>query len=163
MKILTKYSKEDFKFDPDKKYCSRALENLHYLNIKPAGMWLSDDSDYGWPKWCEEQEFNLEGLTIKKTFEITDISKILVLDTDEKIIAFNKKYTISFPDYDSKLFKFLAYLDWKRISKEYAGVLISPYSWELRLAPGFMWYYGWDCASACVWDLSVLKEITEEK
>lgn len=49
---------------------------------------------------------------------------------------------------------------WRDVYKDYQGIFISPYCWASRFE--FMWYYGWDCASACVWDLSAVKEIEGE-
>jgi hypothetical protein len=30
------------------------------------------------------------------------------------------------------------------------------------LRMGLMWYYGWDCASGCIWDTSVIERVTLE-
>lgn len=29
--------------------------------------------------------------------------------------------------------------------------------WNLRFHEDFLWYYGWDCASGCFWDPSILE------
>lgn len=42
-------------------------------------------------------------------------------------------------------------IDWKAVAKEYDGIEIDPYQYERRFSEGFLWYYGWDCASGCVW------------
>jgi hypothetical protein len=31
--------------------------------------------------------------------------------------------------------------------------------WECRLDPAAAWYYGWDCASGCVWNLEVIADV----
>jgi hypothetical protein len=36
-------------------------------------------------------------------------------------------------------------------------LLITPYIWSCRL--DFNWYYTWDCASGCFWDVSCLHRI----
>jgi len=50
------------------------------------------------------------------------------------------------------------YVDWEKISRQYSGIEINPYLWRRRLQGG-MWYYGWDCASGCVWNESAIKEV----
>jgi len=37
------------------------------------------------------------------------------------------------------------------VSKEYDGIEIAPYQWDARLS--LIWYYGWDVASGCIWNL----------
>ena len=46
-------------------------------------------------------------------------------------------------------------IDWERVKEQYSGIIITPYCFDLRL--DFIWYYGWDCESACIWDTSILK------
>ena len=36
-------------------------------------------------------------------------------------------------------------------------MFITPYQWELRFE--LDWYYGWDVASGCVWNLSVIESM----
>ena len=43
------------------------------------------------------------------------------------------------------------YPDWKLIAQEFDGIEIAPYQWEIRMDYNFFWYYGWDCASGCLW------------
>lgn len=35
----------------------------------------------------------------------------------------------------------------------------APYQWRRRNERGFSWYYGWDCASGCIWRASAIREI----
>jgi hypothetical protein len=51
----------------------------------------------------------------------------------------------------------LTTIDWARIQEQYGGLIIAPYQWSVRL--DFLWYYGWDCASACLWDLTVIQSV----
>lgn len=50
-------------------------------------------------------------------------------------------------------------LDWPAVVSLYQGIVITPYQWSLRHK--LTWYYGWDCASACVWDLSAVESVGE--
>ena len=38
------------------------------------------------------------------------------------------------------------------------GIIISPYQWDCRLALESGWYYGWDCSSGCIWDISCIQD-----
>jgi hypothetical protein len=48
-------------------------------------------------------------------------------------------------------------IDWVRVAAEYAGILIAPYQRPVRHE--IMWYYTWDCASACIWDTSIIERV----
>lgn len=54
---------------------------------------------------------------------------------------------------------FVIWLDWAAIGKLYDGIIIAPYLWERRLNGGAMWYYGWDCASGCIWNPRAISEV----
>lgn len=151
-KILSHFSTEPFKLDPNFK--ERFNDEM---KLKPHGMWLSDESDYGWKEWCEKEKFRLEHLAYRTDYEI-DLSDILFLSSDQHIRVFSEKYRYKNP---SSYIERLKFIDWDKVYEEYKGILISPYSWNLRLE--YMWYYGFDCASACVWDVSVLKELGCQK
>jgi len=54
-------------------------------------------------------------------------------------------------------------IDWEAVAKRYTGIEIEPYNWERRnsgpnnnYSMSMLWYYGWDCASGCVWELDAL-------
>lgn len=53
-------------------------------------------------------------------------------------------------------------IDWWTLYKNYHGIQIAPYQNALRYK--WLWYYGWDVASACIWDLGVINSfLLEEK
>lgn len=37
----------------------------------------------------------------------------------------------------------------------------APYQWECRLDRDTFWYYSWDCASACIWNLQAVRPLVE--
>lgn len=150
LKKLFHFSAKSFQFDREKKY---KHGGNHLRFFKPYGLWLSDESDYGWGQWCEDNDFRTEGLRYRHEFMV-NLDDVLVLDTDEKILQFNEKYNK--PKFEISA---MNYPDWPEMAKTYKGIFISPYSWNLRLAQNLMWYYGWDCASACIWDLSAVELI----
>lgn len=48
--------------------------------------------------------------------------------------------------------------DWIDVASRYSGIEIAPYQWKRRIHPSTFWYYTWDCASGCIWDLSAIKK-----
>ncbi len=74
----------------------------------------------------------------------------------EQLLEFNERYAkrVILGGED-----FAGYIDWIKVAKQYAGLIIAPYQWGYRLEPGTHWYYGWDCASGCIWDASVIERI----
>ncbi len=152
--ILFKFTRRAFKFKlkrvPPK-------GNSYNLMVKPCGMWISDEkSDFGWKDWCEGEQFNIDALKYK-TRIIIDTKDVLVLDTPEKLIDFNQKWC------SSQVSLYERFPKWKELKKIYKGIIISPYQWDFRLNHDFFWYYGWDCASGCIWDLSCVKKVFKSK
>lgn len=141
------FSKEKFIFDPKFKYAERCD------GLKPDGLWISDESDFGWKQWCEEEGFNLKNL--KQRTEITiDCEDVLWAKTIGELYRFVDEFGA-----DSR---FVSYsIRWDKVKEKYKGIIISPYQESLRLGNYFFWYYGWDCASGCVWDLSCIKDVRE--
>jgi len=150
--ILTHFSAKQFNFNPYHEYPvrhPRAMKGLE--NFKPHGLWLSDESDYGWSHWCKDNDYG--SLECRKDFQI-DLSHVFVLTNYYEIKAFTEYFRLN---HHMENF----HIDWARLKKTHTGILITPYCWEARLQ--FLWYYGWDCASACIWDLRILKEETHGK
>ena len=134
--VLQHFSAKPFRLNRSKIYLQRT-------DFKPEGFWVSDESKEGWKQWCQAEGFRVD--TLKYCFEITlDPKKLLIIKTAKQLEKFNAEYGIE------------RLIDWRRVSKEYQGVLITPYQWKFR--HGFIWYYTWDCASGCIWDLRGIKK-----
>lgn len=134
----------------------RGYEQRDRPDAKPRGFWLSVDDD--WRRWCESEEMGhwVAGGTVE--FAV-DTERLLILDTPYDIDQFTKGYQ---PEGENPAYK-MCLIDWQRVADRYAGIIIAPYQWSRRYEMSTMWYYGWDCASACFWDLSVLTEKTREE
>ncbi|RYE19920.1 MAG: hypothetical protein EOP45_11870 [Sphingobacteriaceae bacterium] len=52
-------------------------------------------------------------------------------------------------------------IDWTSLATDYDGILISPYQYCMRLR--YLWFGGWDCASGCIWNLSCIDSLKNEK
>ena len=145
---------------------STTLDNEH----KPGGLWLSDDSDYGWyafvtdrwnsgsPEWADGLE------TWRFRFEFTlkpeALRSVLILATKQDLRDFTKAYGESEPrpcqveDQPG----FGIHIDWHRVKRDYMGILISPYQPDLSHRSDIepLHWYRFDCASGCFWDTSCL-------
>jgi len=121
--------------------------------FKPNGLWLSVEGEDSWQAWCEAERFNLGALTFVHDVELRPGAAVLRLSTAAELDAFTKTYWQRGELYP-KLAKL--FLDWERVARDYGGIVIAPYVWERRLTRHTFWYYGWDCASGCIWDLSAI-------
>jgi hypothetical protein len=121
---------------------------------KPKGLWLSVDDE--WAEWCRSESFNVDSLSKRYRIELADAASLLWLRTAEDIREFARRYKKEIPG-----FTYMTHIDWRRVAAEYPGIVIAPYRWSCRLELQTHWYYGWDCASGCIWDAAVVAHIEE--
>lgn len=123
------------------------------IPFKPNGLWLSDENgDCGWKSWCENSDFGLDRLRYKTDFKC-NITTWKVLRNLDEAAEFDRQYCTH--EYCKGV---RPTINWIQVAREYGGILITPYI-RNHLRMEFMWYYTWDCASACVWDLSTVEKI----
>ena len=164
MDMLSHYSKcHDKVFSRDHPV---PCDNEH----KPGGLWLSDDSDYGWfdfvserlqsgsSDWADGNEL----LRFRYDFILNpgQVNRILVLRTPEDMRKFTSKYREAYPRLcvvDGEL-GFGVHIEWSRVKANFKGILITPYQAGLSHRKGDLDYhwYRFDCASGCFWDISCL-------
>ena len=134
---------------------------------KPSGLWYGFDTS--WMEWsASEYACMLRPFIHEVIFK--DESRILKVTTLEEFDAFEKRYwakdamfrelqelfpTIPtleafLPSYDLSYNRLIGSIDWPEVMQSYAACEINPYLYKRRLESA--WYYGWDCASGCVWD-----------
>ena len=120
---------------------------------KPKGFWVSVDKEYGWPEWCADNKFR----DIKKQYHYRIIlapdSNILHISTANDMKEFQKQYQLG--DLSANRFAFTG-ISWKDVSLDYQGIIISPFMPSVQYDNTVKWYYGWDCASGCIWDSSAV-------
>lgn len=117
---------------------------------KPHGLWYSVDSE--WWDWCTGESF--DAIESKRAFRLDlDTSDFLVISTLAAIDQFTEEYATVplYPGADMKQ------VDWVRVAAKYKGMEIAPYLHARRFDVDFMWYYGWDVASGCLWDYSAFR------
>ena len=113
--------------------------------MKPKGFWYGFGNE--WIDWVRSEMPDWEG---KYIYEV-DIgnTNVLKIDTHFDLMKFHRKYA------ERKQIARDDLLDWSEVAKEYDGIEINPYQWEARCQ--YMWYYGWDVASGCIWNLNNVK------
>jgi cAMP phosphodiesterase len=150
---FTHYTLESTAYDPNRSY------DQSRPKMKPDGLWLSVDGD--WERFLIEiGEYNGYHKTQTIKFKV-DTSKWLVLKNAQDLDRFTDEYVNVNTNAPYSIGQGVDqfYIDWFPLSQEYGGIMIAPYVWERRLTQRTIWYYPWDVASACVWDLSSVEVI----
>lgn len=125
---------------------------------KPRGFWVSVDSDEtNWRAWCEEQDFHTHALENVHEVTLRADANVLLIESASALDEFTGAFSEPLPKAGPYA---LTYIRWHRVAALWSGIIIAPYQWSRRLRTGSEWYYGWDCASGCIWDVSVIERIT---
>lgn len=140
-----------------------SVEQTREPAMKPQGFWVSDESgEDGWRAWCQAESFHLDRLTVATRITLRPDHRVCWLATAWDIRRLTDAYGAwpAYLDEQPWTIKQGYAIDWARVAHDYQGVLITPYQWSLRLDPKVYWYYGWDCASGCIWDISAIAQMT---
>lgn len=135
------------------------------IEAKPKGLWFSvekDEEDWlGWREWCEGAEFDPPGLAVETPLRVRDWSRIALLKTADDIDAFHALYGADTWNIPAAVPLFI---DWRAVARDEDGIIVAPYCWARRLnGPAHIWYYGWDCASGCVWNADAIEVLDERE
>jgi len=138
---LSHYSFEPFEL--------RACSYLQINLMKPNGLWLSVDGDDSWEDLCRNENFRIEYLKYKYIVKLKKDANIRHLIGYDDIVAFTQEFE----------YKYLSFTEikWPKVAKQYDGIIIDPYVWKGRCAITLSWYYNWDCASGCIWNLDAIE------
>lgn len=149
---LRHYAAEPFGLDRSRQYEQKFAD-------KPSGLWVSVPGPDDWVKFCRNESFREEKLAVQHKVVLSAKSSILFVENPKDIESFTEEYRCPAysPTYPGSRLNNWA-IDWPRIAKRYDGIIITPYQWAYRLNPNMMWYYGWDCASGCIWNLDAAIE-----
>lgn len=129
---------------------------------KPNGLWYGINDS--WIDWCASEEMGWVHDHIHEV--ILDESKILKITNLDEFDDFEKKYGDVDPILAELERQFPGQINFRRgmetirfdkVAEEYSGIEIAPYLYARRLTS--MWYYGWDCASGCVWRQDAVKDV----
>lgn len=138
-------AEKPFELDRSRKYNQA-------VTFKPRGLWFGFGN--AWIEWCRSE---MPQWVRQHTYEVEpNGANILMLKTEADFLAFNREYKADYYEEDGRRIegmKILLGIDWPKLASEYAGIEIPVYLWKFRLHPEFMWFYGWDCASGCIWNV----------
>lgn len=135
-------------------YSSRGISSLYSVKEqtvthKPQGLWVSDDDcEDNWKTWCRGENFNLDRLTIPHRIVLSPNANVLILAQPHDLDAFTHIYSGVIPGINLGGY----FINWQKVAYMYQGIIITPYIYQRRLTAHTTWYYGWDCASGCIWD-----------
>ena len=116
------------------------------VTVKPSGFWYGFGSE--WIDWTRNE---MPEWTGKYIYDIdTGNTNILQIKTHMELMQFNREYKADVYMKDAG-----EAIDWKKVASKYGGIEINPYQFEARYQ--YTWYYAWDIASGCVWNLSGVK------
>lgn len=156
---LMHYQAKPVTFDPNRQYEQIVKGRGQYT--KPQGFWVSVEGQYDWPTWCRDEEVLTESLTTAHEVCLTDAANVLLITSADEIDQFHGEFAAA-SEFDRKY----GYgpecwgIDWTSVAERYDGILITPYLWSRRFNGNCGWYYGWDCASGCIWNLSAIESVT---
>lgn len=155
--ILEHYADTEITLDRDRTYTQPSPRTYS----KPRGFWVSVKGEDDWPSWCRNEGFAPHRLSVRHSVVLSSTENILQLTSIEALDAFTRTYGLAErKSYGSHSWTDMA-IDWSCVAGEYDGVLIAPYQWGRRM--GLDWYYGWDVASGCIWNLSAIKSVSAEE
>ncbi len=126
----------------------------NYAFGKPIGLWVTPEHvEMNWKEWCEAEGFSPQRLKYIHDVVLSENANILRIKTNEELLAFDREYgdtASGRPDRYKNI-------KWYEVAEKYHGILISPYQWDSRFP--LLWYYGWDCASGCIWNKEAISSI----
>lgn len=117
---------------------------------KPHGLWVSVPGADDWPSWCRLENFCLDQLQVEHVVTLTERANVLHVGSVAEMYQFHQEWRSYFDDRT---------IDWGRVAASYDGIVIAPYQWAARRLD-LPWYYGWDVASGCIWNLDAVESLT---
>lgn len=122
--------------------------NMRWSADKPLGLWVTTEGDDNWPAWCRANEFRVDSLECCFEVWLRPSARILRIEDEVALREFDAMNRVGD--------EFSHGVRWFELVERYDGILIAPYQWRCRY--DLMWYYGWDCASGVIWDVSAIQD-----
>jgi len=119
---------------------------------KPRGLWVSVVGEHDWHSWCHSEGFALEHFEFATEIILRKDANILKIDNVERFDGFRRGYRAENGVRNAEI-------DWDSVASDHDGIIIAPCLWSRRLEMDSMWYYGWDCASGCIWRKRAIAEV----
>ena len=133
------------------------------VGIKPTGLWLSPGDE--WREWASE---HLSGWNPRylARFRLAEPGRVRSIATPDEFRSFEDSYITTITGVSSANgvrheFAMPMYPDWKRVTRDWAGISFVPYFQGLRFES--IWYASIDVPSLCVWDPRCLELLGQER
>jgi hypothetical protein len=120
---------------------------------KPVAFWVSVQGEHDWAAWCESEGWG--NLSCVHEVRLRPQADVLHIRTSKQLKSFDKEF--GYGGY-RKASGTPRQIMWAFLASFYEGVIIAPYQFGHRF--DLDWYYGWDCASGAIWDISAIESIT---
>jgi hypothetical protein len=121
---------------------------------KPIGLWVSVKGEDDWLAWCTGEDWGLEKMKYKYVVHLSSHAKLYTIQNSLELDLFHQNFFETYPGTS------LEFVNWNRVASDYDGVIIAPYLWARRLnGRASNWYYGWDCASGCIWNARAISHL----
>lgn len=130
----------------------------HLRHYKPWGLWLSVEGEDDWRSWCESEQFGAPAKQLCYVVTLAAEANVLRLSCGADLLDFTDAY--GFDPYDGRYSFAGNAIQWERVAALYDGIIIAPYIWTMRLEERVHWYYGWDCASGCIWNARAIARLS---
>lgn len=153
---LVHYTSEPLEFDPSRTYEQYAPRTYG----KPVGFWVSVVGEDDWATFVTGN-MNSDRLTHTQRVTLSTEANVLRINSAYELDVFAKHNAVE-TDYERRYAKsYKAWpIDWRAVAEKYDGIIIAPYQWSRRMTCD--WYYGWDCASGCIWNLGAIASVERE-
>ena len=133
-------------------------DNREGRGDKPSGLWVSVEGKDDWRSWCLSEDFHTTHLACPTEVVLCDGANILRVQGEAELKAFHDQWGIN-RVYGAPAWEKRYRIRWDDLSRQYDGIIIAPYVWSMRLSNDTLWYYGWDCASGCIWRARAVREL----
>ncbi|WP_280320161.1 hypothetical protein [Nocardia wallacei] len=153
---LFHYRAEPLAFDRARIYTQRKPGS----HTKPVGFWVSVQGEDDWPSWCRDNEYSVNALSVAHEVRLSGSAAIRLITSVAEIDEFHDEFAEA-TDFDLRCGYGRDHwgIGWDRVIRRYDGIIIAPYLWERRLGTKCGWYYTWDCASGCIWNLDAIESV----
>jgi len=144
---------EHYSANPVVAVTSRKQDPDTYRHSKPDGFWISVKGERDWPSWCRDEGFREGNLALRHVVTLMPSANILHVASAIQLDDFNDEY------FKPGITPWASGIDWARVAERYDGIIIAPYQWNRRMSDHCGWYYGWDCASGCIWNSEAILSV----
>lgn len=121
---------------------------------KPVGLWLSVKGDSDWPAFCNG-DYPAGLRSQRHLVTLRADANVLVLDSHEAVVGLAAR----FPDPNNRSSNPRCHdtIDWPAVAREYDGIVIPTHQSRVWRHMEASWYYAWDCACACIWNMAAVE------